>query len=199
MKIFALLHSARASRAPKVHSCSAGHQSLVRRQLTRWVGVSALLLAPAIVMTTADLASAGRPSHCGGSRPRSTSCYRSQPRIHCGPRVSCAPRPIARPPVVIAPPVVVRPPVVVAPPVAIYPPTVGPWVREGLRYVVAIPSNDPETLAFVRRIAPGAFFADSRLGTFINAGAYTDRDPAETQADVLRAYGFDAQVRHRDF
>lgn len=196
MKISALLHSARASRACKVHPVSVGSKGLVRGHLVSWIGISALLLAPAIVMSTADLAVAGRSS-CGGSRYRATSCYRSQPRRNCGHSVSCAPRRIAHPPVVRHP--VVRHPVVIAPPVIVRPPVTSPLVREGLRYVVAIPSDDLETLTFVRRISPGAFLADSRLGTFINAGSFTDRDPAQSQADVLRAFGFDAQVRHRDF
>jgi len=82
----------------------------------------------------------------------------------------------------------------------IYPPgPVGPVVRETLKYVVAVPSDNPEKLYRVQRFAPGAFFATSRLGTYINAGSYTERDPAEARAAELRAFGLDAQVRYRDF
>jgi hypothetical protein len=267
MKISALLHSARASRASKVHPLSAGSKGLVRRHLSSWVGLSALLLAPALIISTPDLAVAGRSSCGGSSRSRPVSCSKShisQPscgsarscshvrsRSYCaglglgsagpevailqqrlsylgfpvavdgvfGPETSHAvrafqaangltpdgcvgsatasalrqdtriahrPSPCGKAPCITQP---IRP----------LPHPIEPIVREGLRYVVAIPSDDPETLGFVRRIAPGAFFADSRLGTFINAGSFTDRDPAQTQAEVLRAFGLDAQVRHRDF
>ncbi|MGA7936048.1 MAG: peptidoglycan-binding domain-containing protein [Kovacikia sp.] len=86
------------------------------------------------------------------------------------------------------------------PPVSTYPPvSAGPVVRETLKYVVSIPSDNPERLYRVQRFAPGAFFATSRLGTYINAGSFTERDSAEARAAELRAFGLDAQVRYRDF
>ncbi|UBF28910.1 peptidoglycan-binding protein [Kovacikia minuta CCNUW1] len=79
------------------------------------------------------------------------------------------------------------------------PTPIGPVVRETLRFVVAIPSDNPEKLFRVQRFVPGAFFASSRLGTYINAGSFVDRAPAEARASELQAFGIDAQVRHRDF
>ncbi|WP_421657035.1 hypothetical protein [Leptothermofonsia sp. ETS-13] len=197
MKIFALLHSARASRVPDVHSSTAGSRHSVQKQLAGVVSLTALLLAPSVILLTPEIAAAGGHSCCGGRRHRPVKHYPSRVTSSSCKRPSC-PKPV-RP----APPIVVeRPsctpsfcPPPFQPPVAIRPPI----EVEGLRYVVAIPGDNLEELMLVQRFAPGAFLADSRLGMFINAGSFSEREPAEIRADVLRAYGFDAQVRHRDF
>jgi hypothetical protein len=197
MKIFAFLHSARASRVPDVHSSIAGSRHSVRKQLAGVVSLTALLLAPSVILLTPEIAAAGGRSCCGGRHHRSVTHHPRRIVSSSCKRPSC-PKPV-RP----APPIVVerpsctpsfcppsfQPPIVIRPPIEV----------EGLRYVVAIPGDNLQELALVRRFSPGAFLADSRLGTFINAGSFSNREPAEVRADVLRAYGFDAQVRHRDF
>lgn len=67
------------------------------------------------------------------------------------------------------------------------------------KYVVAVPSDNPDKLRRVRRFAPEAFLASSRLGDYINAGEFVSEAPAEARAAELRAFGLDAQVRYREF
>lgn len=202
MKIFAFLHSARTSRATEVRTSTAGSKRLVRRRLAGIVGLSTVLLAPSVIISSAESASA-----CHGPC-RSGAVYYTPARRcfrNCAPPVVVRPVRCCAPPVVVRP--VVAPPIAIAPPIApIYPPPVFPPIGDvgpgeviNLRYIVAIPSNDPQKLALARSIAPGAFITQSRLGNYINAGAFDDRDPAQTQADILRAYGLDAQVRYREF
>lgn len=192
MKIFAFLHSARTSRATEVRTSTAGSKRLVRRRLAGVVGLSTFLLAPSLILSSADSASAcHRPCRSGAVYYNPVRrCVRN-----CAPPVVVRPRPV--PPIVVERPVFPPPPVY--PP--FFPPDNGfvPGEVINLRYIVAIPSDDPQKLALARSIAPGAFITQSRLGNYINAGAFDDRDPAQTQADILRAYGLDAQVRYREF
>lgn len=73
--------------------------------------------------------------------------------------------------------------------------------ENGTPYVVAVPGDD-ETLREVRRVLRRngvrdntASLAPSRLGTYVNAGAFSSREFAESRSFLLRGYGFkDARV-----
>ncbi|PZU97129.1 MAG: hypothetical protein DCE90_08335 [Pseudanabaena sp.] len=64
------------------------------------------------------------------------------------------------------------------------------------RYVAAVPStaNNQFLLSRVRQYVPGAFFANSGRGAYINAGAYQNRDSAEAVSRYLRSQGLDSRV-----
>jgi peptidoglycan hydrolase-like protein with peptidoglycan-binding domain len=62
------------------------------------------------------------------------------------------------------------------------------------RYIVVIPYQNSETLVRVQQIIPDAFLADSRRGTFVQAGSFRDRASAENRANILRSQGLDARV-----
>lgn len=62
------------------------------------------------------------------------------------------------------------------------------------RYVVVVPGRSRENLARVRRCIPDAFIAQSRLGSYIHAGAFLDRSAAETVSWLMRSQGLDARV-----
>lgn len=64
------------------------------------------------------------------------------------------------------------------------------------RYVAAVPStaNNQFLLSRVRQYVPGAFFTNSGRGAFINAGAYQNRDSAESISRYLRSQGLDSRV-----
>jgi len=64
------------------------------------------------------------------------------------------------------------------------------------RYVAAVPStaNNQFLLSRVRQYVPGAFFANSGRGAYINAGAYQNRDSAESISRYLRSQGLDSRV-----
>ncbi len=64
------------------------------------------------------------------------------------------------------------------------------------RYVVIVPIRGYDTLSRVRRYVPSAFPADSRLGTYVNAGQYNSRSEAEKQSEYLRSQGLDARVEY---
>ncbi|KYC36056.1 hypothetical protein WA1_40670 [Scytonema hofmannii PCC 7110] len=64
------------------------------------------------------------------------------------------------------------------------------------RYVVIVPIRSYDTLSRVRQYVPSAFQADSRLGTYVNAGQYNSRSEAEKQSDYLRSQGLDARVEY---
>ncbi|MUG97809.1 peptidoglycan-binding protein [Scytonema sp. UIC 10036] len=64
------------------------------------------------------------------------------------------------------------------------------------RYVVIVPIRSYDTLSRVRQYVPSAFQADSRLGTYVNAGQYNTRAEAERQSDYLRERGLDARVEY---
>ncbi|HEY9799342.1 MAG TPA: peptidoglycan-binding protein [Leptolyngbyaceae cyanobacterium] len=64
------------------------------------------------------------------------------------------------------------------------------------RYVVVVPVRNGSTLNQVRRYVPNAFTANSNLGTYINAGSFSDRASAERTSKMLRSNGLDARVQY---
>ena len=65
----------------------------------------------------------------------------------------------------------------------------------GRNYVVVIPGRRESRLTAVRRCVPDAFLAKSRLGFYIQAGAFSSRSAAESLVWFLRSQGFkDARV-----
>ena len=64
------------------------------------------------------------------------------------------------------------------------------------RYIAAVPakSNNQFLLSRVRQIVPNAFFANSGRGAYIHAGAYQNRDAAESVSRYLRSQGVDSRV-----
>ncbi|MBD2345068.1 peptidoglycan-binding domain-containing protein [Anabaena subtropica] len=64
------------------------------------------------------------------------------------------------------------------------------------RYVVVVPISNGGTLNQVRRYVPNAFTASSNLGTFVNAGSFSDRAAAEQMSRMLRSNGLDARVQY---
>lgn len=64
------------------------------------------------------------------------------------------------------------------------------------RYVVVVPITDGDTLNRVRQFVPSAFSAQSRLGDYVNAGAYRERADAESISRQLRNQGLDARVEY---
>ncbi len=65
------------------------------------------------------------------------------------------------------------------------------------RYIVVVPKEDQNTLARVRRVVPSAQSDASKLGEFVNAGTFFDRDSADRQSAFLRDRGLDARVAYR--
>ncbi|MBD2072252.1 SPOR domain-containing protein [Leptolyngbya sp. FACHB-671] len=64
------------------------------------------------------------------------------------------------------------------------------------RYVVVVPARRDNTLNVVRQCVPDAFLADSRLGDYVQAGAFPNRSSAENLSRVLRSRGLDARVAY---
>jgi cell division protein FtsN len=64
------------------------------------------------------------------------------------------------------------------------------------RYVVVVPARRDNTLNVVRQCVPDAFLADSRLGAYVQAGAFPTRSSAESLSRVLRSQGLDARVAY---
>ncbi len=64
------------------------------------------------------------------------------------------------------------------------------------RYVVIVPIRDANTLDQVRQFIPQAFTMRSKLGDYVNAGAFRDRSEAEKLSSQLRDRGFDARVEY---
>ncbi|WP_180966000.1 peptidoglycan-binding domain-containing protein [Fischerella thermalis] len=64
------------------------------------------------------------------------------------------------------------------------------------RYVVIVPIRDANTLEQVRQFVPQAFAVKSRLGDYVNAGAFRARPEAERRSSQLRDRGFDARVEY---
>lgn len=64
------------------------------------------------------------------------------------------------------------------------------------RYVVVVPMYSNDTLSKVRQFVPEAFAADSRLGSYVNAGQFSDRSEAERLSRLLRDRGLDARVEY---
>jgi peptidoglycan hydrolase-like protein with peptidoglycan-binding domain len=65
------------------------------------------------------------------------------------------------------------------------------------RYVVVIPQADQKTLPRVQQMVPGARTEKSKLGEFVNAGTFFDRDSADRHSARLRNRGLDARVAYR--
>ncbi len=63
-------------------------------------------------------------------------------------------------------------------------------------YVVIIPITNRDTLFRVQQYIPNAFASESRLGDYVNAGSYRDREEAERLSRQLRQAGFDARVEY---
>ena len=70
--------------------------------------------------------------------------------------------------------------------------------RQEKRYVVVVPVRNDNTLNEVRRLDgfANAQLAESRRGRYVNAGAFQDRNSAESSSHLLRAQGLDARVEH---
>lgn len=65
-------------------------------------------------------------------------------------------------------------------------------------YVAAVFGNE-NTLAQIRQQAvPTAQFEDARLGRFINAGSFENRNQAESLVSYLRSLGFNSRLVYRD-
>jgi peptidoglycan hydrolase-like protein with peptidoglycan-binding domain len=64
------------------------------------------------------------------------------------------------------------------------------------RYVVVVPIQNNDTLNKVRQFVPQAVAASSRLGDYVNAGAFRDRSEAEKLSNALRDRGLDARVEY---
>jgi peptidoglycan hydrolase-like protein with peptidoglycan-binding domain len=64
------------------------------------------------------------------------------------------------------------------------------------RYVVVVPISTNDTLNKVRQYVPNAFQADSRLGAYVNAGQFPNRNQAEDLSKYLRSQGLDARVEY---
>lgn len=64
------------------------------------------------------------------------------------------------------------------------------------RYVVVVPIHNSDTLNRVRQYLPNSVVEKSGRGDYVNAGAFSDRAPAENLSKQLRSYGFDARVEY---
>lgn len=64
------------------------------------------------------------------------------------------------------------------------------------RYVVVVPVRNENTLYEVRNVVPDAFIDESKLGRYVNAGAFPNRASAESRSYLLRSYRFDARVEY---
>jgi peptidoglycan hydrolase-like protein with peptidoglycan-binding domain len=62
-------------------------------------------------------------------------------------------------------------------------------------YVTAVPMQNMDTLDRVRRYVPNAFSDISMSGTYVNAGAFSDRSVAENLTKMLRSKGLNARVQ----
>ncbi|MBD2156918.1 hypothetical protein [Leptolyngbya sp. FACHB-16] len=67
----------------------------------------------------------------------------------------------------------------------------------GAPYVVIVPAYRTNTLIAVRQCIPDAFQTDSRLGPYVQAGVFPNRDQAEELAYYLRTLHLDARVIYR--
>lgn len=64
-------------------------------------------------------------------------------------------------------------------------------------YNVVVPARSNDLLAQVRIIVPGANIGRTRLGSFVDAGTYSNRYDAESLSNKLKARGLDARVVKR--
>ncbi|NEQ24065.1 MAG: peptidoglycan-binding protein [Microcoleus sp. SIO2G3] len=67
----------------------------------------------------------------------------------------------------------------------------------GNSYVVVVPIRGDDTLSEVQRYISGATRTDSKRGEYVNAGAFNNRDEAESLSYRLRSRGLDARVAYR--
>jgi len=69
-------------------------------------------------------------------------------------------------------------------------------VNPNYRYIAAVPAklSNQYLLTQVRQYVPNAFFTNSGRGTYIHAGAYQNRDSAESVSRYLRSQGIDSRV-----
>lgn len=69
-------------------------------------------------------------------------------------------------------------------------------INPNFRYIAAIPAkaSNQFLLSQVRQYVPNAFFTNSGRGTYIHAGAYQNRDSAESVSRYLRSQGIDSRV-----
>jgi peptidoglycan hydrolase-like protein with peptidoglycan-binding domain len=72
----------------------------------------------------------------------------------------------------------------------------GLFNNQASRYLVVIPASSGATERDVRRYVRDAYLRNHPRGTFIQAGAYTSRQPAEERSRSLRQVGFDSRVEH---
>lgn len=64
-------------------------------------------------------------------------------------------------------------------------------------YNVVVPARSNDLLAQVRIIVPGANIGRTRLGSYVDAGTYSNRYDAESLSNKLKARGLDARVVKR--
>ncbi|MGB7377529.1 MAG: peptidoglycan-binding protein [Rivularia sp. (in: cyanobacteria)] len=64
------------------------------------------------------------------------------------------------------------------------------------RYVIVVPLRSPDIYNRVLQYIPSAQVGKSRLGDFVNAGEYNERDVAQRQSQFLRDRGLDARVEY---
>jgi len=62
-------------------------------------------------------------------------------------------------------------------------------------YIAAVPVQNMDTLDRVRRYVPNAFSDVSMSGSYVNAGAFSDRSVAENLTKMLRSKGINARVQ----
>jgi len=100
--------------------------------------------------------------------------------------------PVSQPPIMTpAPPAPSTPPVVFTPAQpANVPASAG--LEDG--YNVVVPARSNDLLAQVRILIPGANLARTRLGSYVDAGNYSNRYDAESVSNKLKARGLDARV-----
>jgi peptidoglycan hydrolase-like protein with peptidoglycan-binding domain len=78
------------------------------------------------------------------------------------------------------------------------------WTQYGLQnpgksgqYVVIVPKQNGLTLGQVRQVYSGAFEGKSSMGSYYQAGAFTQVVDADRQSKLLQARGLDARVAYR--
>lgn len=64
------------------------------------------------------------------------------------------------------------------------------------RYVIVIPLQNSDIYRSILQYVPSAQVGKSRLGDFVNAGEYNQRNEAQKQSQFLRDRGFDARVEY---
>lgn len=64
------------------------------------------------------------------------------------------------------------------------------------RYVIVVPLQNPDTYNRILQYIPSAKVGKSKLGDFVNAGEYNQRNEAQRQSQFLRQQGFDARVQY---